>query len=298
MIAEEDRAKEYVVVTPVRNEARVMEKTIHSMVQQTVKPVEWVIVNDGSTDETGEIAARYAKVHSWIKLVDSEDRGIRQRGKGIVEAFYTGYRTLTSQDYEFIVKLDGDLSFESTYFEALLCEFAARPKLGIAGGGVYERLDGHKWVQQTARDHVRGPTKMYRRACFEAIGGLIPALGWDGADEWKARALGWEVSSFIELRVLHHRPTGAGTGLLKSRIEQGYGAYAMGYHPLFVIARGVRHMLSRPCLIGGIAMIVAYFVAWLQGREQLLDSSVIRYVRQTQVRQLVNLLAGQPVHEW
>ncbi len=287
----------YVVITPVRNEAEFIEKTLVSMCRQTIKPAEWIIVDDGSSDATPEIIARYATQYPWIKLVNREDRGARQRGKGVVEAFYAGYDTLLEQDYEFIVKLDGDLSFEPLYFECLLREFAANPRLGIAGGGVYERPDAKNWVLQTTKDHVRGPTKVYRRACFEAIGGLMPALGWDGADEWQARAQGWEVQSFLNLKVFHHRFTGAATGAIKSRIEQGYGAHYIGYHPLYITARGIRHMFTRPYLIGGIAMIVAYFAAWLQGREQLPDRSLINHIRRTQLKQLVGLLAGKPMHE-
>jgi hypothetical protein len=137
---------------------------------------------------------------------------------------------------------------------------------------------------------------VYRRACFEAIGGLAPVLGWDGVDEWRALTLGWEVQSFLHLRILHYRLTGAATGLLRSRIEQGYGAHYMGYHPLFMIARGIWHMFSRPYLIGGLAMLMAYCVAWLQKRERMPDPSVIRYIRRTQLRQLVGLLVGKPIH--
>ncbi len=286
----------YVVITPVRNEAEYIETTICSMTQQTIKAAEWIIVNDGSTDETAEIVARYAAEHPWIKLVDREDRGARQRGRGVVEAFYAGYETIT-QDYDVIVKLDGDLSFGPSYFESLLREFAVNPKLGIAGGGVYERLDGENWVLDSSRDHVRGPTKVYRRACFEAIGGLVLALGWDGIDEWKALSLGWEIQSFRKLKVYHYRVTGAATGSLRSRIEQGYGAHYMGYNPLFIVMRGIRYMFLRPYLIGGIVMVVGYVVAWLRGQEQMPDPSLIRHVRRTQLKQLAGLLRGKPVHK-
>jgi biofilm PGA synthesis N-glycosyltransferase PgaC len=289
---------QYVVITPVRDEAEFIEKTIHSMIQQTVRATEWIIVNDGSTDETADIVARYAAEHPWIKLVNRDDRGIRQRGKGVVEAFYAGHETLSCQDYDVIVKLDGDLSFDPDYFESLLHKLASNPKLGIVGGGVYERLPGRdKWVLQASKDHVRGPTKVYRRTCFDAIGGLMPALGWDGVDEWQARAIGWEARTFIELKVLHYRFTGAATGALKSKIEQGYGAHYMGYHPLFMIARGIRHMFNRPYLIGGLAMITAYFAAAWRRREQLPDPAIIDYIRRTQLKLLAGQLRGQSVHE-
>jgi glycosyltransferase involved in cell wall biosynthesis len=288
--------QKYVVITPVRNEAPFIETTIHSMREQTVTPMEWIIVDDGSTDETADIVASYAVEHPWIKLVHRTDRGVRQRGKGVIEAFYAGQRTLTHHDYNFIVKLDGDLSFEPTYFESLLSKFLARPNLGIAGGAVYERADGKNWSLRPAKDHVRGPTKVYRRACFEAIGGLVPALGWDGVDEWKARAAGWEVESFLELKVLHYRLTGQATGWLKARKEQGYGAYYMCYHPLYMIARGIRDMSKKPYVIGGLVMLVSFFIARLQGQERLSQPSVIRYIHRTQLKQLAGLLIGKPIH--
>jgi biofilm PGA synthesis N-glycosyltransferase PgaC len=290
----------YVVISPVRNEAQFMEQTVQAMIHQTVKPTEWIIVNDGSTDETAEIVSRYAEPYPWLKLVHREkreDKGDRQRGKGVIDTFYFGYERLSSQDYDFIIKLDGDVSFESTYFEFLLRKFASNPKLGIAGGGLHERVDGKNWTLRSSKDHVGGPAKMYRRACFEAMGGLVPALGWDGLDEWQALALGWKVESFEELRVLHHRIMGKATGPLKSKIEMGYGAHYMGYHPLYLIARGIRHMVTWPYLVGGIAMIMAYFVAWLQGREQLPDPFVIRCIHRTQLKQLAGLLVGKRVYK-
>lgn len=286
----------YAVITPVRNEAEFIEKTIQSMINQTVKPVAWVIVNDGSTDETAEIIGRYLNRHPWIKLVNLDDRGIRQRGKGVVEAFYAGYQTLT-HPYDFIVKLDGDLSFEPAYFETIINRFLANPQLGIGGGSVYEKLDGIHWTRDSTQDHVRGPTKVYRKTCFDEIGGLMPALGWDGIDEWIARSRGWEVQSFLDLQVLHYRVTGAATGALKSKVEQGYGAHYMGYHPLFIIARGIRYMAKPPYLIGGLAMIYGFFFARLRGLERYSDKQVIRYVRRTQLKQLAGLFNGQPVHQ-
>ena len=138
---------------------------------------------------------------------------------------------------------------------------------------------------------------MYRCACFEDIGGLVRALGWDGIDEWKALALGWQVKSFDQVQILHHRIMGNATGMLKSKIEQGYGAHYMGYHRLYTVARGLWHMLQRPYVLGGMALILAHLTAWAQGREHFPDPSVIRYVRQTQLRQLRTLLIGQRTYK-
>ena len=290
----------YLVVSPVRNEAQYIEGTIRSMACQTVPPAEWIIVNDGSTDETAELVKRHARSHAWIHLIDREKRQEgqdRQRGKGVIDTFYYGYERRTEEKYQFLVKLDGDVSFEPEYFEFLLQQFAANARLGIAGGTLYEQLD-NKWTLRTALDHVRGPIKTYRRACFDEIGGLERALGWDGIDEWKARSQGWEVRSFAETRVYHHRPTGDATGKLKAKMEQGYGAHYMGYHPLYTIARGILHMTRRPYVLGGMTMMLGHLAAWMQGREQYGDRSVLRYVRRTQRRQLAGLLIGQGVHEF
>ncbi|HSQ17941.1 MAG TPA: glycosyltransferase family A protein [Anaerolineales bacterium] len=286
----------YVVISPVKDEAAFIETTICSMIEQTMRPAAWIIVNDGSRDNTEAIVQKYAQEHRWITLVNRQDAGIRKRGKGVVEAFYTGYEML-AEPYDFIVKLDGDVSFGPNYFEGLLDKFARDPLLGIAGGGLYERPDGKTWVLYTTRDHVRGCTKVYRRGCFEAIGGLVASMGWDGIDEWKALAMGWRVESFLRLPIYHYRFTGAATGYLKSCIEQGGGAYRMGYHPLFMIARGIRRITDRPYVIGGAAMIGAYFVAWLRKQELLADPPVVRYIRQTQMKKLVGLISGKPIHE-
>jgi glycosyltransferase involved in cell wall biosynthesis len=289
-------AFQYAVISPVKDEAAFIEQTIGSMIAQTIRPAIWVIVNDGSQDTTEAIVRKYAQEHTWIKLVNrQQEPGVRKRGKGVVEAFYAGYNTLT-QPYDFIVKLDGDVTFGPDYFETLSNQFSADPQLGIAGGGLYERPDGKTWILYTVKDHVRGCTKVYRRECFEAIGGLVASMGWDGVDEWQALAKGWKVESFLELKIYHYRFTGAATGLLKSSIEQGYGAYRMGYHPLYIIARGIRRMPDRPYLIGGAAMIGGYFMAWLRRQEMLADPSVVHYIRQTQMKMLAGLLSGKPIY--
>jgi biofilm PGA synthesis N-glycosyltransferase PgaC len=286
----------YIVVSPVRNEAQFIELTLRSMVEQTVKPARWIIVDDGSTDESPDIVTRYAEKHPWIQLIRRQDRGSRQRGRGVVEAFYTGYETV-NEEHQFVVKLDGDLSFEPSYFEALFAEFAANPRLGIAGGGVYEKPDGKTWRLHTVSDHVRGATKVYRRACFEEIGGLARSMGWDGIDEWQARRFNWIVRSYPHLQIFHHRYTGVATGPVKSRVEEGRASYFMGYHPLFLILRGIRHMFSRPYFVGGIAMIAGFFTARLRGHEQVRDPDLISFIRSTQLRQLADLLRGKPIHQ-
>jgi hypothetical protein len=193
--------------------------------------------------------------------------------------------------------MDGDVTIESTYFESILQEFSHNPKLGIAGGAVYEQPDGKTWYRMTNRDEVRGCTKMYKKACFDAIGGLVPAMGWDGIDEWTAKSLGWMVRSFIDHKMYHYRFTGTATGLLKSFVEQGNGAYRIGYHPLFLVARSIRCMTDRPVILGGLVMIGAYFFSWISMADRLAKPSVVQYIRSTQMKMLAGLILGKPVHE-
>src|SRR5271166_6438519 len=182
----------YVVVTPARDEASHIGETIGSLVHQTIRPAEWVIVDDGSTDGTGEIAERFADRYSWISVLHRPDRGKRQNATGVMEAFQHGYRSLKANDWDFIVKLDGDVSLNPDYFENCFREFQRNPTLGIGGGSICHLENGALKIESCPRFHVRGATKIYSRACWEAIGGLLSVPGWDTVDEVKANMLGWE----------------------------------------------------------------------------------------------------------
>lgn len=202
----------YVVVTPVRDEEAYLPFTIESMAKQTVRPQEWVIVDDGSTDKTPEIIDEYASKYSWIRAVHRKDRGFRKWGGGIIEAFYAGYEALTCTDWEFMCKLDGDLSFKPGYFESTFKKFEERPRLGIGGGVLYHMDGAHKIPELHPVFHVRGGVKIFRRNCWEAIGGFWIGPGSDTVDEVKANMLGWNTMSFLDLEIEHHRWTGEAYG--------------------------------------------------------------------------------------
>jgi poly-beta-1,6-N-acetyl-D-glucosamine synthase len=279
----------YVVITPVRDEEKHLEDTIKSVLQQTVLPTEWVIVDDGSSDRTGIIADRYARQYQWIRVVHRENRGFRKSGGGVVEAFYAGHDSLQQKDWEFVVKLDGDLSFAKDYFEKCFKYFYADKKLGIGGGEISHSIDGQMRVEENPRFHVRGATKIYRRACWEAIGGLWPASGWDTIDEVKANMLGWKTYAFKDLLLLHHRFTGTEDGLFRDRVKHGVACYVSGYHPLFVAASCLRRLSQKPFVVGSFGILYGFLKAHFTCPLRLDDRSYVAYIRSQQLRRLLGM---------
>jgi glycosyltransferase involved in cell wall biosynthesis len=281
-----------VVISPVRDEAQYLETTIQSVIQQTVRPAQWILVDDGSTDATAEIISRYAKLHSWITPVHrpnrDEERRIRNRGTRArqakeIEAFYGGYRQLTATDWEYLAKIDGDVGFEPNYFERCFAEFGTNPKLGIGGGVICNFVDGRMQPESTPRFHVRGATKIYRRGCWDAIGGVIQGAGWDTLDEVKANMLGWQTRTFPDLKVAHYRFTGTANGAWNNAVKNGLWSYIAGYHPLFMLGRCTKRVFQRPYLVGAIGLLWGFLVGYLQGIPQTEDKALIHYLRRQQL---------------
>jgi poly-beta-1,6-N-acetyl-D-glucosamine synthase len=256
-----------------------------------VLPVEWVIVDDGSTDRTAEIVEHYAAEVSWIHPIRRPNRGFRKAGGGVVEAFYDGYHNLHRSDWDFIVKLDGDLTLPSTYFEQCFSHFERNSKLGIGGGEIYHQVGGVSKLETHPRFHVRGATKIYRRACWEAIGGLWRAPGWDTIDEVKANMLGWDTYSFGEdqLQLVHHRLTGTAESLLRDRIKRGVACYFSGYHPLFLAASCVPKLLQKPYVTGSAAILYGFLKGYFIRSPRVDDKQLIKYLRNQQLRRLCGL---------
>ena len=279
----------YVVITPVRDEENYLESTIGSILRQTILPTEWVIVDDGSSDRTGSIADGFAAQYPWIRVVHRENRGFRKSGGGVVEAFYAGYKTLESNDWDFVVKLDGDLTFAPDYFARCFEYFRKDEKLGIGGGEITHDIAGERKVEENPRFHVRGATKIYKRTCWEAIGGLWPASGWDTIDEVKANMLGWKTYAFTDLPLLHHRQTGMEEGLMRDRIKHGVACYVSGYHPLFVAASCARRLAQKPRVLGSMGILYGYLKAHFTRPPRLDDRSYVSYIRAQQLRRLFGM---------
>jgi len=280
-------AYRYLVITPVRNEEAYLKSTIESMLAQTVCPREWIIVNDGSTDRTGQIIDDYAGRFPWIRAVHRKDRGFRKAGGGVVEAFNDGLQAATCEDWEFIVKFDGDLTFEPGYFEKCLEHFRMDSRLGVGGGNICHLIDGVKKVESCPAFHVRGATKIYRKECWDMIGGFWPAPGWDTMDEVKASMLGWRSKSFPELHLLHHRLTGTAEGLWDGLVKNGRANYICGYHPLFMISKCLGRLIRKPYLVGSIALFYGFVSGYLKRIPRVDDAQTIQYLRDQQMKRLL-----------
>ena len=279
----------YLVVTPARNEQDNIGHTIESMAGQTRRPLRWVIVNDGSNDRTAEIIEAAAREHPWIVAVHRDDRGFRQQGGGVVEAFKDGFSRVAAEPWDFLVKFDADLSFEPDYFERCLQKFSEEPQLGIGGGTISHPVNG-VLVCEAPDDpafHVRGATKIYRRACWEAIGGLLQAAGWDTIDELKASMLGWTTRSFPDIPVQHHRFTGTVDGTWKNYVKFGVANYITGYHPLFMALKCLKRVTQKPHLAGPVGLAWGFCRGYLKGIPQVDDPALIRYVRKQQLNKLM-----------
>ncbi|EFK11538.1 glycosyltransferase, group 2 family protein [delta proteobacterium NaphS2] len=287
--------KRYVIITPVKNEERYVEYTIQSIIKQTVLPAQWIIVDDNSSDTTFSIVKRYAKKYPWITAVSYKKSIARQSGGGVIRAFYYGFQNfLKIEDWHYVVKLDGDISIDSKeYFEGIFKMFRDNPKLGIAGGICYFIVDGKKVLEEHPFWHVRGPTKIYRRKCFEDIGGLVPALGWDGIDEYTAMAKGWATKSFKEYLIHHLEPTGSKKeegGSIDRFRRQAIASYNTGLWTIYVLFQFLHLCSKKPYVIGAIYFIFAYLINYIKNEPVMVDRATKNFIRKMNKGRLLVIL--------
>lgn len=281
----------YVVVTPARDEADYLPDLIESMLSQTAPFSRWVIVDDGSTDGTLEIARRLESADPRVSVLERGGRERRVAGCGDMEAYMAGLASLEStDDYDFVGKLDADLVPPDDYFERLFGEFAADDTLGIAGGHCYNRV-GEKLVLDRVPDtHVRGATKTYRQACFRELSPLDQVPGWDTVDEVKARSLGWKTRSFAEHGVIHQKPVTGGSGsVLRGRFVLGQMSHYLGYRPAYLALRVARNAAKPPYVLGAAAMAAGYTAAALSGRARIEDPAFRELLRAYQKERLAGV---------
>jgi glycosyltransferase involved in cell wall biosynthesis len=282
----------YVIITPAHNEGQFIEKTIRSMIQQTVRPLKWVIVNDASTDHTGEIVETYVRNHDFIKLVNRTREAGRDFGKKVY-AFNCGLEKIRDLSYDFIGNLDADITFESLYFKNILEEFDADPKLGLSGGIVYTKFRKEFVTYDNTLDSVGGKVQIFRRQCFEEIGGYLPLKfgGIDAAAEILTRMKGWSVRKSFANRAFEHRRTGFADGrLLKTMLRDGRKFYSLGYAPLFYLFRCIYRLKDYPLLFGSVVSLTGYLWSMMRRDPVVLPVEVVQSLRHEQRMKLKQAL--------
>ena len=277
----------YVLITPARNEAAFIEQTIKSVVGQTVLPVRWVIVSDGSTDGTDSIVKKYAAEHQWIELVQMPERKERHFA-GKVHAFNAGYEKMKGLDYDIIGSLDADISFEPLYFDYLLDKFVQDNTLGVAGTPFREGSVQYNY-NFSRKEHVSGACQLFRRECFESIGGYMPlkAGAIDLVAVVSARMKGWKTETFLDKFCIHHRRMGtAKRNILRATFKSGYGDYPMGVHPIWQLFRSIYQMSRKPIVLGGMILIAGYAWAILSRARTPVSMEFVHFRRNEQMRWL------------
>lgn len=283
----------FVVITPAKNEAQYLQKTIDSVVSQTVLPAEWVIVDDGSIDGTADIAHTAAINHPWIRVVQRKAKRVRDIGYGDTDAFCAGLRELNTNDYDFIFKIDADVVLGPRYFQGILEKFAANPRLGIATGDVDEPVRGNLVRTRYLPLGFNGMIKGWRRMCFQKIGGIPKGPGWDGIDCYKAMMLGWETITFEDedLRVLHVRPGGSSViSIYHGWANHGRALHFMGADPVWVLASAFHHLASPPYILGGLFLLIGFLEACLKRARRYEDRALREHVRVLQRQKLAEFL--------
>lgn len=283
----------YALITAARNEEAFIELTVKSVVAQTVKPVKWVIVSDGSTDRTDEIVKSYLPCNPWIELLQMPQRGERHFA-GKVRAFEAGYARLKDQHYEVIGSLDGDISFDEEYFSFLLQKLSSDPSLGLVGTPFTEGQRSYDY-RFTSIEHVSGACQLFRRECFEQIGGYLPIRGGgiDLVAVLSARMKGWKTRTFTEKVSSHHRNIGtAETSMLSAWFKYGVKDYVLGCHPLWEIFRTCYQMTRKPYAIGGLLLGFGYTWSLFRGTERTIPKEIMAFRRQEQMQRLRKFLLG------
>lgn len=278
--------RRYCLITPCRDEAQYARRTLDSVLAQSIPPALWIIVDDGSKDQTPQILEEYAKKSGCIRVVRREDRGFRKLGGGVIDAFYFGYDQINPDDFDFVCKFDLDLELPPRYFEILMRKMEANPRLGTCSGKPYFVGANGKLISEKCGDENSvGMIKFYRTRCFKQIGGFVRFLMWDGIDGHRCRMLGWLAESYDEpdLRFIHLRPMGTShKNWWTGRVRHGVGQYYMGTTPLYMICSALFRMARPPLVIGGVAMLWGYFKSLFGGGKRYEDPPFRAFVRRWQ----------------
>lgn len=281
------------LITPLRDEEDYVEAMIVSIVKQQIRPAKWLIVDDGSTDKTPAIVKSYCQQFEFIELMELPARS--ERNPGGEGAIAHALQKLDLSQYDYLARFDADLVFESDYFTHLVHEFDYDPKLGIAGGGLYIKRNCNLVLEKTPEYHVRGALKMYRRECFEQLGGLSTDIGWDTIDEVYAWSRGWRTRSFCDIQVIHRRPTGEGLHASRIYHERGRAEYLTWSHPAFVLLKTMKTALTSPAKAG--YFLGGFLRGYMKNQARLSDSGFKRARRDQQLDRVVNAVIPESLRD-
>jgi len=279
------RSIRHAIVTPSRNEGKFLPSIIESLSNQTIMPVIWVIINHNSSDDTIEILRNAKSKYEWIEYINVNDNSTRKRGSQIASLVKTGINSIDVK-WDYVSKIDADMVLPENYFEKIFQRFTNNPKLGIASGTCYIEEGGRKIIENVSSDHTRGGLKTYRLSCYEQIGGIREIDGWDGIDNVTAQMKNWETMPFKEIEALHQRRTGSFSGLISGCFESGKFAHTMNYLPLFMLARSIHRMKSKPFIIGGLSMMTGFLWSKLSRKTKLNDKEIVSFLRKRQKNRL------------
>jgi|SRR5579884_2170192 len=283
-----ERIRGYVLLTAAHNEQAFIERTIQSVVTQTISPEEWIIVSDNSNDQTEAIVEHYAKQYSFIRLLSFRRPAGRNFGAKI-HAWNQGFKVLTALDFDFIGNLDADITLEQDYYEYLLRQFREKPNLGLASGYVCEKANGkfRPRLTNSPRD-VPHAAQLIRRECYEAIGGY--AVLKYGGEDWyaqtSAQMKGWQVRSFPEIKVFHHRYTGGDTDRLRAQYRLGKLDYSFGSDLLFEIGKCCRRISEKPYIVGAAVRFAGFTSGFFTREARAIPDDAVAYLRRQQRRRI------------
>lgn len=287
----------YVLITAARNEEKYIEATIQAVLSQTILPKKWVIVSDGSTDRTDEIIKRHSDHYNFIEFV-RRDPGSNQNSDfaSKVFALNAGYERLKNFAYDYIGHLDADITFEPDYYENVLKKFEQNPSLGIAGGFIFEPVQGNfvSRPYNTERS-VAGGIQLFRREFYKDLGGLMPLKrgGEDWYAEVVARMKGWKVESFQNLHVFHHKPSNSVRGAINESFRQGIMDYSLGSHPLFECVKCIRRVGEKPYMIGAFIRMCGFVWPYLNKQQRLVSNDFVEYMRADQLALLKSFFTSK-----
>jgi glycosyltransferase involved in cell wall biosynthesis len=290
MQAPSGHGRRLLIITPCRDEAQFVEKTLESVASQTLLPTRWIIVDDGSTDGTVEIVKAAQRRWPFVHLLQRKDRGRRLVGSGVVDTFYEGLESVDLGSFDYVCKLDADLILPPRYFELVIERFEADPLLGTFSGKTYVPLGGRLVSERLGDENSIGPAKCYRVPCFQEIGGFVREVSWDGIDGHRCRQLGWVACSNDdpELRIVHLRQMGSShKSIWTGRLRWGRGKYFMGSSLLYVLAASLYRMFEPPYVLGGFGILLGYLRAAVRREPRMEDEGCRRFLRRYELESLI-----------